>query len=62
MFHCVHFECPSCDKEDLGNWAASSSKSSTDTLSAQSSSEAIQPTETATEAEELTLDSPEILD
>lgn len=56
----MHFECPSCDKEDLSNWATSSPKSSTtDALSAQSSTDAIQPTETATEAEELTLDSPD---
>lgn len=56
VFHCVHFECPSCDKEDLNKWT-SSSKSSSDLVNTVSSNEAIQPTETATEAEELTVDS-----
>ncbi|KAF5292804.1 hypothetical protein FQA39_LY13849 [Lamprigera yunnana] len=59
VFHCVHFECPSCDKEDLNKWAVPSPISSNDALSIPSSSDIIQPTETATEAEERTVDSPE---
>ncbi|XP_018331680.1 BTB/POZ domain-containing protein 9 [Agrilus planipennis] len=58
VFHCVHFECPSCDKDDVNKWSPASKKSSVETVPS-TSTETVQPTETATEAEELTLDSPE---
>lgn len=43
----MHFECPSCDKEDVVNWEATSSKAATECP------DQAQIPETATEAEEL---------
>ncbi|KAI4466825.1 Galactose-binding-like [Holotrichia oblita] len=62
VFHCVHFECPSCDKEDVSQWSSASATASTSTRTGKScndeleETEPVQATETATEAEEVPAD------
>lgn len=63
VFHCVHFECPSCDKEDVSNWAATSSKASLEPVKEISqAADQVQLTETATEAEEMPIGTVECTD
>lgn len=54
MFHCVHFECPSC--EDVNQTSSSPPKSNKKNREYNGTSNldpVTQPTETATEAEEV---------
>lgn len=51
MFHCVHFECPSMEETDINS--QSSSKSPKRSREITELESAVQPTETATEAEEI---------
>lgn len=62
VFHCVHFECPSCDEEDLSKWATSPGKSLPESPKDSQQTDQVQLTETATEAEELPIETPETTD
>lgn len=62
VFHCVHFECPSCDEEDLNKWSTSPGKSLQEAAKGTQNPDQVQLTETATEAEELPVEMPEITD
>lgn len=56
VFHCVHFECPSCEDVDSSQTSSGSSKSSKKEkreLGSVDEDNLSQPTETATEAEEI---------
>ena len=57
VFHCVHFECPSFNEKDSFNWLSETSskqqaQTNTEPVSDVNVDQA-QPTETATEAEEM---------
>lgn len=55
----MHFECPSCDKEDVVNWQATSSKALAEPPKEVLPPDQAQIAETATEAEELPIGAPE---